>query len=375
LQDNSAFCQPTPFRDANSMMAIAENIGVFTNPDHKLWIAPVPDTEPVKAGPGEVELEVIATGICGSDVHFWQHGAIGPMVVEDTHLLGHESSALVTAVHPSVTSVKVGDKVAIEPGIPCGECKECLRGRYNGCTNVKFFSTPPFHGLLRRRLVYPARWCHNINGLSYEEGALLEPLSVALAGIERADVNLGDPVLICGAGPIGVMSLLCAKAAGACPIVVTDLAKGRLDFVKELVPSVHTLQIERSFTPEQIGEKIEAMLGIRPRVAIECTGVASSLAAAVWSVQFSGVVFCIGVGASTQNIPFMRLSTQEIDLRFQYRYANTWPRAVRLVREKVIDVKKLVTGRWRLEDALDAFEATKRGEGIKCMIFSRPEDV
>lgn len=279
------------------------------------------------------------------------------MIVEDTHILGHESAGIILAAHPSVTLLKVGDRVAIEPNVICNACEPCLTGRYNGCLKVRFLSTPPVDGLLRRYVNHPAIWCHKIGNMSYENGALLEPLSVALAGIERSGVRLGDPVLICGAGPIGLITLLCCAAAGSEPIVITDIDDGRLQFAKELCPRARLYKVERGVTPEQAATDIVRLGGDRQvNVALECTGVESSVATAIWSVRFGGKVFVIGVGKPEISIPFMRLSTQEIDLQFQYRYSNTWPRAIRLVESGVIDLKKLVTHRFDIEDAVKAFE-------------------
>ncbi|KAI9820092.1 MAG: L-arabinitol 4-dehydrogenase [Thelocarpon impressellum] len=346
----------------NSTTELKPNIGVYTNPAHKLWIADaLPSAQDVQTGKGlkegEVTVEIKSTGICGSDIHFWHAGAIGHMVVEDTHILGHESAGTVIAAHRSVGGLKVGDRVAIEPNIICNECEPCLTGRYNGCEKVEFRSTPPVPGLLRRYVNHPATWCHPIGDMSFEDGALLEPLSVALAGMRRADVRLGDPVLICGAGPIGLITLLCCRAAGAEPIAITDIDDGRLGFAKELVPSVNTHLVRGGASPEEAGKALVATLGgIEPAVAIECTGVESSVAAAVWAVRFGGTVFVIGVGKDTMTLPFMRLSAREVDLCFQYRYANTWPRAIRLLRSGVVDMRRLVTHRFPIEEALRAFE-------------------
>lgn len=295
------------------------------------------------------------------------------MIVDNDHILGHESAGVVLAVHPSVRSLKPGDRVAIEPNIICNACEPCLTGRYNGCENVQFLSTPPFHGLLRRYVNHPAVWCHKIGDMSFEDGSMLEPLSVALSGMQRSGVRFGDPVLICGAGPIGLVTLLCCRAAGAEPIVITDIDEGRLKFAKELVPSVKTYKVERGVAPEAAAEEIvKATGGLRLTVALECTGVESSIASAIWSVKFGGKVFVIGVGKSEMSLPFMRLSTQEIDLQFQYRYCNTWPRAIRLVQSGVIDLKKLVTHRYDIEDALKAFETASdpKTGAIKVMIQS-----
>ncbi|GAB1199216.1 L-arabinitol 4-dehydrogenase [Aspergillus pseudonomiae] len=367
------------------------NIGVYTNTNHDLWVAESkPTLEEVKSGeslkPGEVTVQVRSTGICGSDVHFWHAGCIGPMIVTGDHILGHESAGEVIAVAPDVTHLKPGDRVAVEPNIPCHACEPCLTGRYNGCDKVLFLSTPPVDGLLRRYVNHPAVWCHKIGDMSYEDGALLEPLSVSLAAIERSGLRLGDPVLVTGAGPIGLITLLSARAAGATPIVITDIDEGRLAFAKSLVPDVITYKVQTNLSAEDNAQGIidafndgqgSAPDALKPKLALECTGVESSVASAIWSVKFGGKVFVIGVGKNEMKIPFMRLSTQEIDLQYQYRYCNTWPRAIRLVRNGVISLKKLVTHRFLLEDALKAFEtaADPKTGAIKVQIMSNEEDV
>jgi L-iditol 2-dehydrogenase len=294
------------------------------------------------------------------------------MIVEHSHVLGHESAGIIMAAHVSVTHLKVGDRVAVEPGIICNDCEPCLKGRYNGCEKMQFMSTPPYHGLLRRYVNHPAKWCHKIGELSYEEGSLLEPLSVSLAAMERSGVRLGDPVLICGAGPIGLASLLCCRAAGAEPIVITDIDAGRLKIAKSLVPSVRTVQIERKSAEECAKIIVAAMDGMEPAVSLECTGVESSVSTAIWASKFGGKVFVIGVGKNEMQIPFMRLSTREVDLQFQYRYSNTWPRAIRLMQSGIIDMKKMITHRFKLEDAMAAFEtATDVKTGaIKVLIIN-----
>ncbi|OAA54996.1 Alcohol dehydrogenase superfamily, zinc-type [Niveomyces insectorum RCEF 264] len=283
--------------------ATKPNIGVYTNTAHDLWIAPAePSVEDVQAArdlkPGEVTIAIRSTGICGSDVHFWRHGCIGPMIVRGDHVLGHESAGVVVAVHPDDSQVppahrlRVGDRVALEPQVICGACTPCLTGRYNGCEAVKFLSTPPYAGLLRRYVNHPAAWCFKLGDkLSWEEGALLEPMS--------------DPP---------------ATAEATAARIVA-----------------------------------EGFAGVEPALAIDCTGVESSIAAAVWAVQFGGRVFVIGVGRDEIKMPFMRASVREVDLQFQYRYSNTWPRALRLVESGLVDLRPLVTHRFPLEEAIEAF--------------------
>jgi len=333
------------------------NIACFTNPNHDLHIVEKPIPKP---GKGQVLLHIRASGICGSDCHFWLHGRVGDtMVVRDENGLGHESAGEVIEVGEGVTEWVKGDRVAIEAGIPCSKpsCEFCRTGRYNACPDVIFFSTPPYHGLLSRYHVHPAAWLHRLPpNMSFEEGALVEPLAVALAGIERAKLALGDPVLICGAGPIGIITLLAARAAGAEPVVITDLHASRLAFAKNLVPGVRTVQVSPSESPTETAAKIKEVMGIAPSLAMECTGVESSIHTAIYSVKFGGLVFVIGVGKDVQTIPFMHLSAHEIDLKYQYRYSNQYPKAIRLVSGGLINVKPLVTHRFALEDAVEAFK-------------------
>jgi len=227
-------------------------------------------------------------------------------------------------------------------------------------------------------------WCHKLPpSLSFEDGALLEPLSVALAAVERANLRLGDAALICGAGPIGLVTLLCARAAGAYPLVITDLDAGRLAFAESLFSSssssdgparVRTLLVAPGEAKEVLAARIVDAMGgggTEPDVALECTGAEMSIGAAIEAVKFGGTVFVVGVGKSEMGFPFMRMSTREVDVRFQYRYANTWPRAIRLVEAGVLgDVRKLVTHRFPVEQAVRAFEtaADPKSGAIKVQI-------
>ncbi|KAJ5348525.1 uncharacterized protein N7506_001778 [Penicillium brevicompactum] len=357
------------------------NRGVYTDLTHNIYIDTAqPAAHLVPSGstlePGEVTVAIKSSGICGSDVHFWKHGGIGPWQVSGPHVLGHESAGEVVAVHPSVTSHKVGDRVAVEPHIVCFACEPCLTGRYNGCKNLIFRSSPPSHGLLRTYVNHPAVWCHKIGTkLSYDEGALLEPLSVALTGVTRAGVTIGDPVLICGAGPIGLVSLQVCRAAGAWPIVITDINEARLKFASEYVPGVRTCLVKRNETPERCAERAEALMGegVEISIALECTGMESSLATAIHSVKFGGKVFVIGVGKDKMEIPFMRLSAREIDLQFQQRYVNMWPRAIRILESGTVDLKKLVTHEFVLEDAAEAFATAADPTRGAIKVLIRPE--
>ncbi|KAK3671677.1 hypothetical protein LTR78_008410 [Recurvomyces mirabilis] len=322
-----------------------KNIAIETNPKHELHVVETKLPEP---GPNDCLVHVRATGICGSDVHFWKIGAIGSSVIKHEQGLGHESAGVVIKTGPNVKSLKVGDRVALECGIPCSKptCEHCRNGRYNACPDIIFYSSPPVPGTLRRYHVHPEAWLHRLpESISFEEGALLEPLSVALAGIDRSGLRLGDPLVICGAGPIGMVSLLAAHAAGSAPIVITDIDEHRLAKAKSLVPRLRTVQIQRDAEAKQNAEQIRQALGDVKR--------ANERQAS----RFGGTVFIIGVGKDFQQIPFMHASFREIDIRFQFRYRETYPKAIMLVSEGLIDLKPLVTHRFTLEEGQAAFEA------------------
>ncbi|KAL5000632.1 chaperonin 10-like protein [Aspergillus recurvatus] len=292
-----------------------QNIAIHTSPSHDLRVV---DCEVPGLAPDECLIHVRATGICGSDVHFWKHGRIGPMAVTGDNGLGHESAGVVLQVGDAVTRFKPGDRVAIECGVPCSKptCDFCRIGKYHACPDVVFFSTPPHHGTLRRYHAHPEAWLHRLpDHVTFEEGALLEPLTVALAGIDRSGLRLADPLVICGAGPIGLVTLLAANAAGAAPIVITDIDENRLVKAKELVPRVQPVLVQKQESPQKLGERIVRELGQEAKLA----------------TRFGGIVFVIGVGKDFQNIPFMHMSAKEIDLRFQYRYHDIYPKAISLV--------------------------------------------
>jgi len=240
-------------------------------------------------------------------VHWWKHGCIGDTFVTGECNAGHESAGEVIEIGEGVTEWKVGDRVAIEVGVPCMKpsCDECRTGRYNGCPDLVFFSTPPYHGTLTRWHVHPAKWLHRLpDNVSFAEGALCEPLVVALGGIDRSNLRVGDPLVICGAGPIGLVTLLAARAAGAEPIVITDLLQSRLDVAKTLVPGVRTVLIDRSHKPRDIGETIKAAAGCPIKICLECTGVESSIQSGTYALAFGGTVFVIGVGKFEQTASF-----------------------------------------------------------------------
>ncbi|PTB38815.1 uncharacterized protein TrAFT101_006844 [Trichoderma asperellum] len=361
--------------------------------DHRLKLVEAPVPEP---GRGEVLLHVKATGICGSDVHFWKSGRIGSLVFEGDCILGHEAAGVVLKCGEGVTNVKPGDRVAIEPGVPCGDCFLCLEGRYNLCEDVKFSGVYPHAGTIQRYKVHDAKWLHKLpSNLSFAEGALLEPLSVVLHGIRTAGLNLGCGTVICGAGPIGLIALAAARASGAHPIVITDIEPKRLQFAQEFVPSCRTYRVDPSLDAAENGRRIRRLfrnvdndttqnLGqdldqeyYAPRTVLECTGVESSVCTAAYTVRRGGTVCIIGVGKSIMNnLPFMHISLAEIKLKFINRYRDTWPAGIACLGGGILDLKPLVTHVYPLEGAIDAlhFAADPKNGSIKIQIVDEVEE-
>lgn len=228
-------------------------------------------------------------------------------------------------VGSEVKHLKVGDRVAIEPGVPCELCYECSSGTYNLCDDVKFSGVPPYPGSIRRYHAHSARYLHKLpDTLSYADGALLEPLSVVLHGFERSPIRLGEATVIMGAGPIGLAALACAKASGAAPVVVTDLDQGRLDLAAKFIPGTITVRIDLTKPPQEMAEVIKQRItdagAARPRVVYECTGVQSSVVTCAYLPRATGEVMVIGVGKPMMNeLPFMHMSLAEVRTMLAYQ--------------------------------------------------------
>ncbi|KAL2077137.1 hypothetical protein ACEWY4_026641 [Coilia grayii] len=331
--------------------------------DMRLEHRPIPEP-----GPNEVLLQMHSVGICGSDVHYWQNGRIGDFVLKKPMVLGHEASGRVVKVGSAVTHLKPGDRVAVEPGVPREMDEFFKSGRYNLSPTIFFCATPPDDGNLCRYYKHSANFCYKLpDNVTFEEGALIEPLSVGIHACRRAGVTLGSTVLICGAGPIGLVCLLVAKAMGASLAVITDLSAERLALAKELGADF-AVEVKREDTAEQLARKVEGLLGAQPHITIECTGVQSSVQTAIYATRSGGVAVMVGLGAEMTTIPLVNAAVREVDIRGVFRYCNTWPMAIAMLASKKVNVRPLVTHRFPLEQAVQAFETTRQGLGVKVML-------
>ncbi|XP_013419139.1 sorbitol dehydrogenase [Lingula anatina] len=337
---------------------------LYAEDDMRLEEFPVKDP-----GPGEVQISMHSTGICGSDVHYWKHGRIGDFVLTTPMVLGHESSGTVCKVGSGVTSLKVGDRVAIEPGVPCRVCNYCKTGRYNLCREMQFCATPPYHGTLTRLYTHPADFCFKLpDNVSYEEGALLEPLSVGVHACRRAGVSLGSKVFICGAGPIGLVNMLTAKAMGASKVCISDISEGRLGVAKTM--GADSIVLVNTKDAKAVAKQVETALGEMPDITIECSGAESSIQTGIYATKAGGVLMLVGLGPAEIKLPVVNAACREVDIRGLFRYANCYPAALEMIASGAVDVKPLITHHFTLEESLEAFETSRTGAGgaIKVMI-------
>ena len=295
--------------------------------------APVP-------GPGEVLVDVAAVGVCGSDVHYYEHGRIGRFVVEQPLVLGHEPSGTITAVGPGVDPARVGQRVSVEPGVPDLTCAQCLAGRYNLCPDVRFLATPPVDGAFAEQVVVHGAFAHPVpDAIGDDAAALLEPLSVGLWACRKGGVGPGSRVLVTGAGPIGLVAVQAARASGAAEVMVSDVNPARLRLAASLGA---TVAVDPAGTD---------LADLEPDVLLECSGVPSVIGDGIRALDRAGRAVLVGMGGDEVPLPLSVVQERELLVTGTFRYANTWPTAIALVAAGRIDLDVLVTGHYGLADA------------------------
>uniref|UniRef100_A0A7S1TV40 Enoyl reductase (ER) domain-containing protein n=1 Tax=Phaeomonas parva TaxID=124430 RepID=A0A7S1TV40_9STRA len=321
-------------------------------------------------GPDDVRIAISKVGICGSDVEYYKSGRIGDFVVEAPMILGHEAAGVVTEVGSAVAHLKEGDRVCMEPGIPDPMSRASHLGMYNVDPAVRFWATPPYHGCLRPSVVHPAAYTFPVpDHVSLEEAALVEPLAVGMHACMKASCKPGDIALVIGAGPIGMVTTLCALASGCAEVIIADMQVPKLRAAEGLGPvtgvNVAATDLE-AFIIEKTG-------GWGVDKTFECSGNAAA-ASKVYDYGCPGGTV-IHVGHPTAlKIDIVKAQVKELKIECCFRYAHVYPRAINLMSSGAIDVKPLITDRFGFDDSVAAFEFAALGtpESIKAIIDVDP---
>jgi L-iditol 2-dehydrogenase len=303
-------------------------------------------------GHREVLVEVGSVGVCGSDVHYYEHGRIGDFVVREPLVLGHEAGGRVVAVGEGVDPSRVGERVALEPGIPCRRCAQCRAGRYNLCPDVRFFATPPVDGAFCEYVAVPDDFAYPVpDSLSDDAAGLIEPLSVGVWANRTARVPAGGSLLVAGAGPIGLLVAQVARALGVTDVVVTDLDPGRRELARRMGATA-------VLDPGAGEDPADAAPAGGFDAFVDCTGAPPAILSGLPSVRPAGVVVLVGMGADELAVPVPLIQNREITLTGTFRYANTWPEAIALAESGAVDLDGLVTGHFDLDHVEEALTAT-----------------
>lgn len=318
---------------------------------------------PQAMGPDDVRIAIDTVGICGSDVHYYTHGKIGHFVVQEPLVLGHEAAGTLSEVGAHVTHLKVGDRVCMEPGIPDLTSKASKLGVYNVDPAVRFWATPPVQGCLTPTVVHPAAFTYPIpDGVSFAEGAMVEPFAVGMQAAAKANIKPGDIAFVTGAGPIGIMAALAALAGGCAQVYIADLIEEKLavaagyDGIEPiLIPRDDPLQVLR-----------DATRGWGADIVFECAGAAAAIQTALAVVAPAGCV--VWVGMPVDPVPFDLVLAQSKEIRMEtvFRYANMYDRAIALLGSGKVDLRPLISATFDFDESIAAFDRA---------VKARPSDI
>ncbi|WP_299145358.1 L-idonate 5-dehydrogenase [uncultured Tateyamaria sp.] len=313
---------------------------------------------------GQVRIKMAAGGICGSDLHYYNHGGFGEIRLREPMILGHEVAGYVDAVGDGVDAPAPGTLVAISPSRPCGTCEYCAKGAQNHCLNMRFYGSampfPHIQGAFREYIVADVAQCADAGDLTPGEAAMAEPLAVVLHAARQAGDLMGKRVLVTGCGPIGLLAVLVARAAGAVDIAATDISDFTLGKAHD-VGADATVNVATTADPL---EKYTANKG-HFDVLFECSGVASALASAVPALRPGATIVQLGLGGD-MTLPMQAMTAKELQLKGSFRFHAEFYTAVEMMRTGRLNVKPLITHQIEMDDAQAAFElASDRSQAIK----------
>lgn len=315
---------------------------------------PAIDRVEEKLGPRDVRIKLHTVGICGSDVHYYTHGKIGPFVVNEPMILGHEASGTVIETGSEVTTLKVGDRVCMEPGIPDPNSRATRLGMYNIDPAVRFWATPPVHGILRPTCVHPEAFTFKIpDNVSFAEAAMVEPLAVGVHAATKARIRPGDNAVVLGAGPIGLVTALAALAAGCARVYVTDLAAKKLEIAGSLSRAIVPVHAQSENLVDIVKRDTD---GWGVDVVFEATGSPHAARTVFEPLAPGGCVVMIGGQPDPIQYDAGAAMVREARVENIFRYAHVFPRCVGMLSSGAIDVKPLITRTFEFDASVHAFE-------------------
>ena len=315
------------------------------------------DIEVPQLDSDQVLVRVESVGICGSDVHYYKHGSIGPYIVEKPIILGHELSGVITAVGSGVAKERIGSRVAVEPQRACKVCKQCKAGRYNLCPEIEFYATPPIDGAFCEFVKIQSDFAYDIpSNISFDAAALIEPMSVCIWAAQKARIEEGTTVLIAGAGPIGVVMAQVARAFGASEVVVTDVVDHRLEFVKKYGATRTINTASRTLGSEKFD------------VFVDACGVPAAVHAGILATGPAGRVLLVGLGSDEMIMPVSHIQNNEIIVTGVFRYTNTWPIGIEFLATGKVDLDAIVTHHFGLNEVEEGLKTTANPAAMKVII-------
>ncbi|MBB3998046.1 NAD(P)-dependent alcohol dehydrogenase [Aureimonas pseudogalii] len=304
-------------------------------------------------GPHDVRIAIHTVGICGSDVHYYTHGGIGPFIVNEPMILGHEASGIVTEIGSAVSTLEAGDRVCMEPGIPDPNSRATRLGLYNLDPAVQFWATPPVHGVLRPSVVHPEAFTFKLpDTVSFAAAAMVEPLAVGVHAVTKARAAPGNVAVVVGAGPIGLVTVLAALAGGCAHVIVSDIDDTKLEIARKL-GSVSTVNVAREDLAEAVKARTE---GWGADVIYECAGSERAIASIFEPLCPGGVVVFVGIPLKPASYDVSAAMLKEARVEHVFRYAHVFPRCIAMLASGSVDVSSLITRTFLFEESVKAFE-------------------
>ena len=326
---------------------------------------------PLKLGPRDVKIAVDTVGICGSDVHYYTHGRIGSFIVKSPMVLGHEAAGKIVEVGPEVNSLKPGDRVCMEPGVPNMASRASRLGLYNVDPSVSFWATPPVHGCLTAHVIHPEAFTYKLpDNVSFAEGALVEPFAIGMQAAAKARITPGDVAVVIGAGTIGIMVALAALAGGCARAIVSDLVQEKLDIVGRYkgVTAVNARN-------ERLASRVsEITHGWGADVVFEASGSANAFEGIFDLVRPGGALVLVGMPVDPISFDVVAAQVKEARIETIFRYANVHARAIELIASGKVDLKPLISATFPFEQSVEAVEraASGRPSDVKLQIKVQP---